>query len=174
MKMTFKIMLTKIAALSIFVAGLAFASACNGNTEISSDEAKTVALAVVPGTVESSLAALEDTLPVYEVKVRLASGSAIYVWVHRGDGALYGMADEIGPFEYELAAPQPGLLSYSAAKAKAFAVKQGTQVAWNLKDKGGAFRHEFYVRDTGGQLWEVKIKSTTGETLSVEAKDAVD
>ncbi len=174
MKMTFKIMFAKVAFFSALVAGLTLASACNGNTEISSDEAKAAALAVVPGTVESSLAALEDTLPVYEVKVRLSTGSAIYVWVHRGDGALYGMEDEIGPFEYELAAPQQGLLSYSAAKAKAFAVKQGTQVAWNLKNKDGGFRHEFYVRDTAGQLWEIKLKSTTGETISVEAKDAVD
>lgn len=165
MKMNFKI---------ILVMSLLSAAACSSSSSISSGEAKSLALQIVPGTLESIEATVDGALPVWAATVRVDNGALLRVELDRDYGSLYLIEDEAGPFTYELAPALPGQLSFGEAKAKALAAKDGAIVAWNLKLKGPAYRHELYVRDSAEQLWEIKLASTTGEIQSVEAKAAID
>jgi len=165
MKMNIKI----ISILSLLAA-----AACSSSSSLSSEEARSLALQIVPGTLESIEATVDGALPVWAARVRVPNGALLQVELDRDYGSLFLVEDEAGPFTYELAPAVAGQLSFGEAKTKALAAKDGAIVAWNLKLKSPAYRHEFYVRDSAQQLWEIKLASTTGEIQSVEAKAAID
>jgi uncharacterized membrane protein YkoI len=166
MKVTF------ILLSGLLIAACSDSSSSNTSTELDEAQAKSKAAALVNG---SAVAATKIDTPEerrwkVEVKVQAAT---IDIELERKDGSLVEMEAEKGPFDYDFAAPVTGYMTFSQAKAKALANKQGNIEAWEVDVP--KTQYEFYVREPATtRLFEIKMNAKTGDTTSVEEKDAKD
>lgn len=148
--------------------------ACGGGGGLEdADAAKSAAEALVGGTAGEAEAVAEDGHDLWEVPVTMSNGAVLEVLLFVDDGALFEIKDEAGPFDYALD-PLPGQLTYAEALDVAMGEVQGEQVAWEVKYDDGPYFYEFYVREAGEQLWEIKLWAESGEVFVVEGKEAVD
>lgn len=137
-------------------------------------EAERVAAELTGGTVAGEAARLEeDGHDLWQLSVSMSNGAELEVLIHVEDDALYEIADTAGPFDYAMD-PLPGQLTYDEGLAVARGEVEGEQEAWEVKDDGEAYFYEFYLREAGDQLWEIKLWADSGEVFSVEGKDEVD
>lgn len=151
-------------------AALAVALAACGGGTISDGDAKSRALALLPTGTAVSVASLDEgTTPLKQVLVKMPGDGTILVFLVAATGELDKMESTQGPFEYEIA--PAGVLTYSAARAKAFTQKDGVLEAWKYDHADGDY--EFYIR-VSGKLWEVKLAAKDGAVLDVVEKQAVD
>jgi uncharacterized membrane protein YkoI len=142
------------------------------SAEISEDTARQDALNYVPGTggaVERIETADEHR---WGVTVQTSAGAEVVVELERIDGHLDEISSQKAPFEYDLPAAAPGLVTYAKARELAVAAKAGTLEAWEQKLADGIW--EFYVRAADGKLYEVKLNAQTGATISTIQKDQPD
>ena len=142
------------------------------SAEISDATARQQALTYAPGTggaVEKIETADEHR---WAVTVALSGGAEVVVELERTDGRLDEISAHAGPFEYELPAAGPGLVTYTKARTAAIAAKPGALEAWEQKVVDGIW--EFYTRDTNGKLWEIKLNASSGATVSIVQKDQPD
>jgi uncharacterized membrane protein YkoI len=148
------------------------AKVLQGNDEISETAASQKAVTYVPGTagaVEKIETADEHR---WAVTVSLTGGSEAVVELERVDGSLDEISAEKGPFEYDLPAAAPGLLTYAKARSLAVSAKPGTLDGWELKIPENVW--ELYTRDQDNKLWEIRLDAKTGATLSTIQKDQKD
>jgi uncharacterized membrane protein YkoI len=149
----------------------------NGNAdpaEIDAARAKEVASAAVPGTVAepTKLDEGEEHRWVVEVTLANANGAVARVEITRTTGVLEEIKSVNGPFDYDLAAPGAGLMTFAQAKAKALASKAGKIEEWEVKPP--ANQYELYVRDANEHLWEIKMTADKGDIQSVIEKPKAD
>ncbi len=163
-----------ILAISTTACSSGSTTGSDAGVEISQNDARTKAASLVSGEVQAVTETTEDNVRLWNVSVKVANGAVIDVMLERASGKLFEIEDKKGPFDYTISAPDTGLLNYLDAKTKAFAVKSGNLVAWNIAWQGTALRYEFYVRTLDSQLFEIQLKGDTGDTISVEEKNAVD
>lgn len=147
---------------------------CGAQPSITGDQAKLKASAFVTGETLSVAAGFDAGILLWDVKVRAANKAVLIVSFMEASGDLYGIDDPAGPFDYELPRPQPDFLTYTEARARAMTSKTGAVIDWNLRYKPEGFRYEFYVRDAGEQLWEIKLDAKSGLVTSSVAVAAVD
>jgi len=138
------------------------------NGEIDAAKAKELASAVVPGV--AGAPAKLDTAEEHRwvVTVTLPNGAPVDVELARTTGLLEEIKGEEGPFDYEIAAPKPGLMAYGQATTKALAAKAGKVEAWEVKPPKNLY--EFYVRDDKTKLWEIKMTADKGDIQSILEK----
>lgn len=164
------------ATFIIVMSGLLGCSAATNtpkSAEISVDEAKQKAVAMVPGTVTEAMPHDEDgDVHHWVVHVKVANGALVIVELDRNDGSLDQIKGEQGPFDYDFPAPVAGYLTFGQAKTKALAINAGTVEVWELDVAKS--QYEFYVRDANTRLWEIKLVADKGDLKSVEEKDRPD
>ena len=140
--------------------------------EITADQAKQKATAIVPGTAFYAHDIDEGEEKLFDVRVRIASGQEVKVVLFRADGALDEVEAEEAPFDYDLPAPQSGMMTLAQARAKALEAKAGNVEAWEFHAEKKEY--EFYVREASNQLWEIKMAGDSGAVTTVEKKDKRD
>jgi uncharacterized membrane protein YkoI len=143
----------------------------------SPDDAVAAATALTGGAADEAEEVSEDGYDLWEVEVAMPNGAELEVLLFRDSGELFEIEDLAGPFDYDALDPLPGQLTYSEARDLAFETVAGDQVAWEVKhDEGGDhdYFYEFYVREVGDQLWEIKLWADTGEVYVTEAVEGVD
>jgi hypothetical protein len=142
----------------------------DSNKEVSADEAKAKATALVPGAsvlgVERETPADEPVLLV--VKLKLSNGAIIDAEYVAKDGSLFELKSETAPFDGYDITPHAGVLAYSKAKSKALETKAGTVEVWEFA--ATKTQWEFYVRDSATHLWEIKMAAADGSVTSVQEK----
>jgi hypothetical protein len=161
--------------ITIFIS-LAFAAlvGCSQAALPDAADAELRATEIVGGTASPALQIEEDGHALWQVDVAMANGAHLEVLLFVDSGELFEVKDPAGPFDYALD-PLPGLLTYAEAQAIAAERVTGAQVLWEVKwTEGDRYFYEFYVREEGGQLWEIKLWSDDGMIFTVEPKDAVD
>ncbi len=141
---------------------------------ITADEAITEAVAITGGTASEATAVTEDGQDMWEVDVAMSNGAEIEVVLYAEDGKLYEIYAGEGPFDYDTLDPLPGSLTYADARAIAFATVDGDMQAWEVKDTSDGYFYEFYIRELGDQLWEIKLWADDGEVFVVEAVNEQD
>jgi len=170
MKVTFSIALLGVMT----TCGASSSSGSGAGGEITEASAKDTATAIVPGSATSAHQLDEEDRRLWEVHVDLNhTGRDVKVEIHRADGALYETGGEEAPFDYDLAAPIPGMLSLAQARAKAAEAKPGTKIElweFHVDDK----QYEIYARDTDDTLWEIKLAGDSGSLISAVQKDKPD
>jgi uncharacterized membrane protein YkoI len=166
MKVTFNI--GAAVAFSLLACSSSSKDSGTGSAEIDEAKAKQTAGTIVPGTIGATSKIDEGEEHRWVVAVQTAGGGSVDVELSRATGALEELKSEKGPFEYEIAAPISGYLSYSAAKAKALATKAGKVEVWELDV--GKTQWEFYVRDSNEHLFEIKMSADKGVITTVEEK----
>lgn len=142
------------------------------NQEITADQAKEKATAIVPGTAFYAQDINEGDEKLFDVRVRIASGREVKVVLFREGGALDEIEAEEGPFDYDLPAPIAGMMTLAQARAKAIETKAGNVEVWEFHAEKKEY--EFYVRDPSTQLWEIKMAGDSGSVTTVEKKDKPD
>lgn len=163
-----------------FTAAIAGAGGCtggeqgDGNVLGTEDDAKAAAVAIVGGEASEAEQTTEDGFDLWEVAVVMPNSATLEVLLFAEDGALFEVEDVAGPFDYDTLDPLPGQLTYAEARTIALGEVDGEQVAWEVKYDAGDYFYEFYVREVGDQLWEIKLWSDDGEVFDVEAKEEVD
>lgn len=140
----------------------------------SGDDALAAAEAITGGTASGAEEVSEDGYDLWETAVAMPNGAELEVLLFADSGDLFEVKDPAGPFDYDTLDPLPGQLTYVDARAIAFDIVEGDQVAWEVKFDGGPYFYEFYVMQVGDQLWEVKLWADSGEVFVTEAKEAVD
>lgn len=150
--------------------------ACGGATGLSEPaDAEQAALDLVGGTTAAEAERVsEDGHDLWEVMVTMPNGAVLEVLLFEDDGALFEVADTEGPFDYDALDPLPGQLTYTEARDIAMGEVAGEQVAWEVKYDDGPYFYEFYVREAGDQLWEIKLWAESGDVFVVEGKDEID
>lgn len=147
-------------------------STASASGEITADQAKEKATAIVPGTAFYAQDIQEGDKKLFDVRVRLAGGQEVKVVLFRAGGALDQIATEEGPFDYDLPAPMAGMMTLAQARAKALEAKQGNVQIWEFSAE--TKEYEFYVRDASSQLWEIKLAGDSGAVTTLEKKDKPD
>lgn len=160
-----------------FVFCLFATTGCSGGSsgappEISEDQAKERAVAIVPGTAGPVHRQDDPDAQLWAVEVKLSGGQEVTVEVLRKDGTLDEIDADEGPFDYDLPAPLTGMITLAQARAQAEKTKQGNVEAWEFH--ATEKEYEVYVRDTGSQLWEIKLAGDSGQVTSVAPKDKPD
>lgn len=140
--------------------------------EITAEQAKEKATAIVPGTAFYAQDIQEGDEKLFDVRVRIASGQEVKVVLFREGGSLDEIEAEEGPFDYDLPAPQAGMMTLAQARAKALETKAGGVQVWEFHAEKKEY--EFYIRDDSTQLWEIKMSGDTGAVSTVEKKDKPD
>lgn len=140
--------------------------------EITAEQAKEKATAIVPGTAFYAQDINEGDEKLFDVRVRLAGGQEVKVVLFRVGGALDEIEAEEGPFDYDLPAPMSGMMTLARARAKAIETKAGNVEVWEFHAEKKEY--EFYVRDPSTQLWEIKMAGDSGAVTTVEKKDKPD
>ena len=140
--------------------------------ELDAASAKQKATTVVPGTASEPAKLDKGDEHRWVIDVKVANGATVGVEITRATGVVEEIKGEERPFDYELPAPQAGMLTYVQAKTKALAAKAGAVEVWEVKPP--ANQYEFYVRDEGGKLWEIKMTGDKGDVLGVVQKDKPD
>jgi uncharacterized membrane protein YkoI len=153
---------------------LMLAAGCSTTTLGDAAAARAAAEALTGGVASGGESAVEDNMDVWEVDVAMPNGATLEVVLRADTGDLYEIFDAAGPFDYDTLDPLPGQLSYADARAVAVGEVDGTQEAWEVKWTADGYFYEFYLREVGDQLWEVKLWADDGEVFVVEAKDAID
>lgn len=143
-----------------------------GPAELDAAAAKQKAITVVPGTASEPAKLDKDDEHRWVVDVKVSNGATVGVEIARATGVIEEIKGEERPFDYELPAPQPGMLTYAAAKSKALAAKVGAVEVWEVKPP--ANQYEFYVRDEAGKLWEIKMTGDKGDVTGIVQKDKPD
>jgi uncharacterized membrane protein YkoI len=170
MKVTFSIALVGVMT----ACGASSSSGSGAGEEITEASAKDKATEIVPGSATSAHQLDEEDRRLWEVHVDLnRTGREVKVELHRADGTLYETGGEDAPFDYDLAAPIPGMLSLAQARAKAAEAKPGSNIElweFHVDDK----QYELYARDTDNKLWEIKLAGDTGSLISALQKDKAD
>ena len=168
-------MKVKLIGLLCVVFALALLG-CSEDTLANADDAEAAALATVgSGTVSSSERVVDEGHRVWAVMVTMPNGAELEVILFAGNGELFEIKDTVGPFDYALS-PLPGMSTYAEALASALDANPGTVEAWEVKlsvDDDRYF-YEFYVRDDGGQLYEIKHWADDGSLLEFQAVDEID
>lgn len=149
---------------------------CSNAVLPTSDDAAARAVEIV-GSGEAGVATqtVDDGFDVWEVPVSMPNGAELEVLLFVDTGELFEIKDVVGPFDYELD-PLPGMTTYGEARARALELNPGTIEAWEVKLRSDVDRYfyEFYIRDDGGQLYELKHWADDGELLAFEAVDMMD
>ena len=140
--------------------------------EIDAAKAKEIAIAAVPGSASEPRKLDKDTERRWLVAVALSNGASVDVEIDRATGVLEEIKGEERPFDYEIPAPKPGLMTYAQAKGKALAARAGNVEVWEVKPPSNLY--EFYVRDEATKLWEIKMSADVGVIQSVVEKDKPD
>ena len=149
--------------------------ACGGAGLSDPADAEEAALALVDGSSSSEAEQVsEDGHDLWEVMVTMGNGAELEVLLFVDDGALFEVKDTTGPFDYDTLDPLPGQLTYAEARDVAMGEVAGDQVAWEVKYDDGPYFYEFYIRESGDQLWEIKLWAESGEVFVVEGKDEID
>lgn len=136
-------------------------------------DAEAAAAALTGGEAGEAEATVEDGLDLWEVDVEMPNGAELEVLLQRASGELFEIEDQVGPFDYALD-PLPGQLTYAEARDRAWGVVEGEQRGWEVKLDGDRYFYEFYVSDSGSQLWEVKLWADDGEVFVTTPKDDMD
>lgn len=140
--------------------------------EITAEEARTTAQAVVPdGKITGVTRELEGTDVHQVVAMTMPGGGAIEVVLMAETGAIDEVKGSKGPFDYEIK-PRAGVVAYTKAKATVLGEKKGTIEQWAFEN--GKNFWEFYVRDADTKLWEIKVSAIEGAVLSTEEKQKAD
>jgi hypothetical protein len=153
------------------------AAACSSDDEMAlsnADAARTAATELCGGEANEAIEVQEDGYDLWEVEVTMPNSAEIEVLLFMDDGALFEIADKVGPFTYDDLDPLPGNLTYAEARDIAFGEVEGEQLAWEVKFDNERYFYEFYVEESAGQLWEIKLWSDSGEVFTVEAKEEID
>jgi uncharacterized membrane protein YkoI len=155
-----------MSARMLVLLGL-FASTLTGCSTISTDEAKSKAMALIPGaTVVSVLEEGREKI----VVMQMTNGGAISVELE-GSGEVEEVFSKMGPFDYELTFPE--VLPYSQARTMAMTHKAGALEAWECAFEKNIW--EFYVRASSDEkLWEIKLDAKTGALVELEQQDVID
>ncbi|MEZ4335429.1 MAG: hypothetical protein R3B82_02280 [Sandaracinaceae bacterium] len=166
----------KVTLVLFPVLALAFAAGCANPVLGSSADANARAIEIVgSGEAISAEQIVDDGFDVYEVMVRMANGAELEVLMFVDTGELYEVKDFTGPFDYDMT-PVAGSDSYSTARGRVLEGTPGTVEGWEIKllPAEDRYFYEFYVRDDGGQLYEIKHYADTGEMISYEAVATMD
>lgn len=173
MKTTFNI-LASVVALR-FAVGCASDSDPGGASvpEITEAEARSKASVAAPNATVGTVSKIDEGAERrWKLEVVMPNGAPLTVELERSNGDVAEIAGSTAPFDYELPAPAPGLLTYAEAKAKALAAKSGGVELWEVQP--AKHLYEFYVRESGGTLWEIKMEATKGDITTVEEKSKPD
>lgn len=172
----------KVAFIFALAYGIALGTGCSSTTgtsgdagataEIDAAKAKEIALKTVPGTASEPRKLDNGDEHRWVVSVAFQSGATVDVEITRTTGIVEEIKGEERPFDYEIPAPKPGLMTFSQAKAKALGVQAGNIELWEVKPPSNLY--EFYVRDEASQLWEIKMSADKGDLQSKEKKDKPD
>ena len=162
--------------LVLSILALALFAGCSNPVLGNAEDAQAAALDFVgSGSAVSAEQIVDDGFDVYQVMVAMPNGAELEVVLFVETGELYEIKDVAGPFDYDMT-PLPGHDSYATARGRVLEATPGTIEAWEIKllpDQDRYF-YEFYVRDDGGQLYEVKHYADTGEMISFEAVAMMD
>lgn len=166
--------MTRNKLLSLAFSSILTVAGCGSSSEASkemtNDQAKANALALIPGTtaesVERESPAGEPALVV--VKLKLANGAMLEVEYVAADSSLWEIKSDTAPFDGYDVTPRASVLKYSQAKPKAFETKAGNIEVWEFQASKSIW--EFYIRDTAMHLWEVKLNAADGKLVSVAEK----
>lgn len=170
LKVTF-MCITAAALMTALGSGLGCSSSASGDSaasEISEADAKQKALAFVPGTAGATVRIETADEHRWAVTVATPGGGEAVVELERADGRLDEIKSEKGPFEYELPAAGPGVVTYTKARSVALETRQGQIEAWELDFTDSVW--EFYVRAPDNQLWEIKLNALTAAVTSAKQK----
>lgn len=162
-----------LVLLSCLVLGLL---GCSTAVLSSAEEAQTEALATVgSGEALSAERVVDEGNDVWNVAVRMPNGAELEVILFAETGVLFEIKDVAGPFDYDLT-PLAGMSTYAEARARVLEASPGVIEAWEVKlvPEEDRYFYEFYVRDDGGQLYEIKHWADTGELIHFEAVTMMD
>lgn len=148
------------------------AAATTTPAETDAAQAVKTATAAVPGTAATPTKIDTADEHRWAVDITLSNGAVVTVEIARSSGEIEEIKGEKGPFDYEIAPPKPGLMTFSQAKQKAFGAKMGAVEVWEVKPPTNLY--EIYVRDTDEHLWEIKMTADKGDVTSVLEKTAAD
>ena len=138
------------------------------------ESAEEAAAALTGGVAGSAEEVDEDGHALWEVYVDMPNGAELEVLLFVDSGDLFEIKDDSGPFDYDDLDPLPGQLTYSQGREVALGTVAGDQTFWEVKFTDDGYFYEFYVREAGDQLWEIKLWADDGEVYVTEAVDEVD
>ena len=159
--------------LSMFLGILA---GCSNPVLGSAADAQARALEIVgSGDPVSAEQVVDGGFDVWQVMTRMPNGADLEVLLFVDSGELFEIKDVAGPFDYDLT-PVADADSFSVARTRVLDATPGTIEAWEIKliPSESRYFYEFYVRDDGGQLYEVKHYADTGEMISYQAVERMD
>src|SRR5262245_53632850 len=113
---------------------LLFTGAC-GSSEITAEQAKMIAVAVLPGgTAVSAVRGTSGAEVLYQVQVQMPNAGTIDVYLDIADGSLHLLETKLGPFNYEVR-PLTTVIAFSQAVAIAQQNKTGAVEAWKFENE---------------------------------------
>ncbi len=126
-------------------------------------------LAYFDGEVIEKSQDTEDGVKVWEVRIRNSSGAVMKFYWRVGDGSLYEMEGETGPYDYEVIVGN-NLINFQAAFtfAKA-AVKNDNLLDWHLKQEDRFIDKWVYTFEFDRNSTNVKvyIDASNGDVLEI-------
>jgi len=126
--------------------------------------------AMFNGEVVETDSETEDSIELWEVKVKNAENEVVKFYWRKDTGQLHEIDGQEAPFVYEVT-PGMGLITYSAAKTQAIAaLKNDKLLRWQLQkesDFANAWVYRFEFDDDGTEK-RVYVDATTGNILEID------
>jgi len=127
-------------------------------------------LALFEGAILEKKSGIEESTPVWEVKIRNSSGSIVKFYWKQDDEALYRMDGQEGPFDYDILLGE-GMINFNSARFAAVAAAKSDQIrTWRLRaeeDFADLWVYTFVIEGVEGTI-EVVIDADNGEVLEID------
>jgi len=138
------------------------------DTNVNIKEVIDFTLHLLPGEVTKVEKKFKKDIPIWKVNMVTPTGGSMVIELSYKEKKLLNLEAAEGPFDYEII-PEPGMVSFSAAKKTAEEYTSQNILKWSLKPNREKMEYNFWLFTKTGKS-QVKIDAESGEVITKKKK----